>query len=126
VTKNLVEALKYLKLPEQPRVLWTDAICISQQDLVEKGKQVERMASICKSAARMVVWLGPESELTTLGMRTLSNLSSTIQVDFLQSFMTPVLGQDHSWAEKSIQLPFDEMTWSAVNAVISAPWFQRL
>jgi dTDP-4-dehydrorhamnose reductase len=40
--------------------------------------------------------------------------------------MTPVLGQDPSWADKSVRLPFDEMTWSAVNAVISAPWFQRL
>lgn len=39
VTRNLGDALLQLRLTT-PRKLWIDAICVNQQDLVERSKQV--------------------------------------------------------------------------------------
>ncbi|RKL30015.1 hypothetical protein BFJ70_g10311 [Fusarium oxysporum] len=58
IAANLFAALRQLRLPEQPRVLWADAICINQNDLIEKAGQVGMMFSIYLKAYRVVIWLG--------------------------------------------------------------------
>ncbi|KAK3987709.1 heterokaryon incompatibility, partial [Cladorrhinum sp. PSN332] len=40
------------------RLLWIDAICINQNDLEEKARQVQSMVKVHASAARVVIWLG--------------------------------------------------------------------
>lgn len=35
VTKNLASALKHLRYPNRPRVMWIDAVCINQADMKE-------------------------------------------------------------------------------------------
>jgi hypothetical protein len=40
VTQNLAKALPYLRYKDRPRMLWIDAICINQEDLVERSSQV--------------------------------------------------------------------------------------
>jgi ankyrin repeat protein len=61
VTMNLFEALWDIRYPSKDRILWIDAICINQDDMKERGHQVKHMASIYKSAERVVVWLGQPS-----------------------------------------------------------------
>ena len=66
VTATLLEALRYLRRPDEPRLLWTDLCCIHQADLVEKAHQVEMMFAIFQRAAGVVAWVGtpsPEDEL---------------------------------------------------------------
>jgi hypothetical protein len=58
VTPNLKDALHRLKLKDRSRILWTDAICINQNDEVEKGSQVKLMARIYGNATRVCAWLG--------------------------------------------------------------------
>jgi hypothetical protein len=58
VTRNLEAALRALRLPDQPRRLWVDAICINQMSDKEKTHQVGQMNLIYKSAAHVLVWLG--------------------------------------------------------------------
>jgi hypothetical protein len=58
-TTNLCAALLRLRRPDAPRILWVDAICINQQDNMEKTRQLALMGHIYKQAARVVVWLGP-------------------------------------------------------------------
>lgn len=36
VTRNLREALPYLRYTDKPRVMWIDALCINQQDKSDK------------------------------------------------------------------------------------------
>ena len=60
VTRNLGTALKYLRNTKGVRQLWVDAICINQQDLTEKGQQVQQMGRVYASADRTLVWLGEE------------------------------------------------------------------
>lgn len=40
ITKNLAEALPFLRYADKPRVLWIDAICVNQRDLQERSFQV--------------------------------------------------------------------------------------
>ncbi|KAF2692280.1 HET-domain-containing protein [Lentithecium fluviatile CBS 122367] len=58
VTTNLYEALERLRGREEERVVWVDALCIKQDDDVEKSLQVRMMHHIYARARRVVVWLG--------------------------------------------------------------------
>ncbi|KAI0099037.1 heterokaryon incompatibility protein-domain-containing protein [Nemania sp. FL0031] len=44
----------------QVRRLWADAICINQEDLVERTSQIELMGRIFAGACRVLAWLGWE------------------------------------------------------------------
>jgi hypothetical protein len=59
----LARALRRLRLPQFPRIVWIDAICINQKDIEEKSYQVPLMGSIYSLAARVVIWLGPGDPL---------------------------------------------------------------
>lgn len=50
VTRNLLAALKVLRNPRGGVVLWADAICINQADLVEKETQIPLMGRVYQQA----------------------------------------------------------------------------
>ena len=58
VGPNLYNALIWLRKTQGDYSLWIDAICINQNDLGERGSQVEMMGRIYKSAESVLVWLG--------------------------------------------------------------------
>ena len=60
VTQNLAEVLLYLRYRDKPRTLWIDAICVTQQDLKARSRQLRRMSNFFRLADRVVVWLVPE------------------------------------------------------------------
>ncbi|KAF4630773.1 hypothetical protein G7Y89_g7369 [Cudoniella acicularis] len=61
VTKNLEAALRHLREQDALRTLWVDAICIDQENVEERCREVARMSSIYYHARRVVVWLGEGS-----------------------------------------------------------------
>ena len=61
VTRNLHQALIYLRQKERSRVFWVDALCINQARDEDKSAQVQQMRDIYCSASRVIVWLGPSS-----------------------------------------------------------------
>ncbi|KAI4157735.1 MAG: hypothetical protein LQ342_008053 [Letrouitia transgressa] len=61
IRANLDAALRSLRLPSQARRLWVDAICINQEDIQERTRQVQYMRLIYKRATRVIVWLGLKS-----------------------------------------------------------------
>jgi hypothetical protein len=128
VTHNLATALPYLRLADRPRVLWIDAICINQQNLLERSRQVKKMKDIFQKAERVIVWLGPEGSNSTLALETLDTLASKIKVNWRTSLMTPTsTGSPEShWASLSDELPYDWVTWNAVYYLLHRPWFERL
>ncbi|KAK5662361.1 hypothetical protein OQA88_8271 [Cercophora sp. LCS_1] len=58
ITRSLAEALVDLRLTNDDRVLWADAICINQSDNVEKSTQVRQMLQVYESSRRTVAYLG--------------------------------------------------------------------
>jgi hypothetical protein len=61
VLNNLLEALKGIREDDQALLIWIDAICIDQQNIAERNKQVSFMAYIYQCSKKTIVWLGPDS-----------------------------------------------------------------
>jgi len=66
VTNNLELALRYLRLPDKPRTIWVDAICIDQSNIEERNQQVRLMKSIYSFCAVDLVWVGESDEYTKI------------------------------------------------------------
>lgn len=62
VTNNLHSAFFRLRRKNSSRLLWVDAICVNQDDLAERGQQVQLMQRIYQQAKQVVVWLGEISD----------------------------------------------------------------
>ena len=59
ITVNLEVALRHLRLADETRTLWVDALCIDQESTVEKSEQVQQMDQIYARAEGVIAWLGP-------------------------------------------------------------------
>jgi hypothetical protein len=62
VTQNLSNALQRMRPENGSRILWVDAICINQEDLLEKSWQVRMMADIYLGAESVLAWLGKSGD----------------------------------------------------------------
>ncbi|KAF1828782.1 hypothetical protein BDW02DRAFT_484978, partial [Decorospora gaudefroyi] len=60
LTENLEQALKRIRRPTESLHVWADAVYINQDDVHERGHQVNLMGQIYKSARRVIIWLGPD------------------------------------------------------------------
>ena len=63
VRENLFHALLRIRHKQYVRRLCIDALCISQCDLEERGRQVSHMNLIFRLATRVLVWLEQDSDL---------------------------------------------------------------
>ncbi|KAF2116413.1 heterokaryon incompatibility protein-domain-containing protein [Lophiotrema nucula] len=64
ITANLHQALMQLRSQEDFLILWVDALCINQDDVVERNYQVRQMPKIYSAAQEVVVWLGEGNKQT--------------------------------------------------------------
>jgi cadmium resistance protein CadD (predicted permease) len=71
VTPNLFSALRHLRHPTHKITLWVDAVCINQNDVSERTKQVNLMTAIYESASSVLMWLGPQKDASNTAMRFL-------------------------------------------------------
>jgi len=71
ITNNLSIALRHLQHDTEQILLWIDALCIDQSNVVEKGQQVLRMRDIYAAAESVTVWLGPAADNSDLIMEYL-------------------------------------------------------
>jgi hypothetical protein len=62
VTKNLEIALRHLRLIDDTKTLWIDALCIDQNNTLERNQQVQLMAQIYGTATETIIWLGPTTD----------------------------------------------------------------
>ncbi|KAK4542308.1 hypothetical protein LTR36_006961 [Oleoguttula mirabilis] len=58
VTESVHEALQYLRPRDAELRIWIDAVCIRQDDILEKNVQVQKMGTIYERAVSCRVWLG--------------------------------------------------------------------
>ena len=70
IARNLYDALIQLRSPTKTRRLWIDAICIEQDNIMERNHQVQMMKRVFSDAASVIVWLGdlPSNVTPTLDM----------------------------------------------------------
>ncbi|GKZ20223.1 hypothetical protein AbraIFM66951_001448 [Aspergillus brasiliensis] len=81
VTDNLYVALSYLRNRQLDRVLWVDAICIDQNNLDEKVKQISLMRTIYAQAQNVIVWLGEAYDDGDKALKGLRRLAEEQDID---------------------------------------------
>ncbi|RDW77673.1 hypothetical protein BP6252_05726 [Coleophoma cylindrospora] len=108
VTSNLAQALRALRLPNKPRYLWIDAVCINQQDELEKTRQVKLMSEIFQGASNVCIWLGPEDEGSSR----------------VPSLIKSILNWGTTVEEKVTKDTYTSK-WRAFGSLIRRPWFSR-
>lgn len=104
VTPNLRDALSHLRRRLEPRYLWVDAVCINQDDDVEKSRQIPFMFKIYRRASAVLVWLG-------CGAKEADDLAQ------IQSFCRHYDGSS-DWQNLGISKLF--------RSFVTLPWFSRL
>jgi len=128
ITKNLAIALPYLRYENKSRILWIDAICVDQENIRERGHQVQLMRDIFGLANRVVVWLGVEECDSSYALNLMDQLNSKIEVDWLAATMRPSFNgkNEPEWTDRTKLLPYEERELLALYSLLHRAWFERL
>ncbi|KAI0096391.1 heterokaryon incompatibility protein-domain-containing protein [Nemania sp. FL0031] len=126
VTKNLDSALRHLRYTDRSRFLWVDAICINQLNDVEKGPQVSRMSEIFRSAARVVVWLGPAENNSDRAMALMEYMGSQVDEDATGGMKPSREAHDKAIGNDKITLPWEVDDIFCLFHFLCRSWFERL
>ncbi|KAK5273866.1 hypothetical protein LTR99_000879 [Exophiala xenobiotica] len=59
---NIYSFLLRLRLPDKPRMVWLDSVCINQNSVDERSQQVSLMRDIYSSCQECQAWLGESDE----------------------------------------------------------------
>ncbi|KFY12305.1 hypothetical protein V492_03959 [Pseudogymnoascus sp. VKM F-4246] len=122
---NLMDALQRLRSPSQPRIFWIDAICINQDDDVEKAIQVRRMTSIYKHAYRVVVWLGNGGPDHYKALKALDYIGRQVVVALIDVRYQAPDSTEKDWHFSGTKVADDE-TMRVIKILASMEWFKRL
>jgi hypothetical protein len=94
--------------------------------MAERSCQVKLMADIYTLTRRVVVWLGPEGEESSLALDLLEVLSTNVEVNWLKRTMKPISEEDCHlhWADGSKELPFNPQEGLAIVNLLKRSWFE--
>ncbi|CEI67451.1 hypothetical protein FVEN_g11573 [Fusarium venenatum] len=131
IGRNLAAALRQLRHPQQERIIWCDAICINQKDLAERSLQVKRMTEIYSLAAKVMIWLGPETSWSTTAMNTLRWAGNQIKSSNYSVEHTTMYYNSRETADPRIHdpdtpLPLSTEQWRAIEHLLDLDWHKRL
>jgi len=128
-TQNCFDMLEYLRpsIGVGARLIWVDAICINQEDNLEKNEQVARMAARYKRCRRVVVYLGADLVQPTHGRyplrRTVDEAMSRSSIDTLTH--APSEGQDQDRGSGQIALFNDDGSLDLIR-LLQRQYFSRV
>ena len=86
------------------------------------------MGDIFQKADKVIVWLGPDQDRSTLALNQLDLLASKIEINW-QSQKMQSASTEHAeahWADLTVALPYDWETWNAIYHLLNRSWFERL
>ncbi|KAK2035331.1 HET-domain-containing protein [Colletotrichum zoysiae] len=106
ITSSLASFLRQRRDLSKAVVIWVDAVCINQEDIVERNSQVSMMDGIYLACTTMSIWLGREGEHSDLGMMELTNLAKSPTYTSV-----PLLSKE---------------VCNAIEKLLSRPWWTRV
>ncbi|KAI9692498.1 MAG: hypothetical protein M1822_006729 [Bathelium mastoideum] len=117
IRNNLCSALTRLRLPSKKLHLWIDAVCINQDDDVEKSSQISQMAIIYSKAQNVRIWLG-ESDSLQCSEDGMQFVDKIVDLNLLDRLVRrhPT---DHFSNTKTAR------SWVAFANVLKRSWFRR-
>ncbi|TAQ84020.1 hypothetical protein B7494_g7653 [Chlorociboria aeruginascens] len=127
ISCNLAHILLYLRYADRPRVMWIDALCIDQNNNVEKGPQVARMGKVYRSAHQISIWLGKEENNSTRALNTMLWIGSKVTVDWarLRVALRPECVTP-DFPDIDAGIPLKPEDTEAIYHLCSRRWFERL
>ncbi|KAH7086804.1 heterokaryon incompatibility protein-domain-containing protein [Paraphoma chrysanthemicola] len=108
IRKDLALALTYLRHKERIRTLWIDAICINQENAVERNQQVQMMSRIYTRADNVCIWLGEQDDHSELAFKFIKE-----EITHLKDFDS--ISSDKDYSSK----------WQALMVLMQREWFSR-
>jgi hypothetical protein len=114
VSENLYLALLHLR-KRGVTLIWVDALCINQDDLAERARQVSYMEEVYRRASLVWVWLGDGDESSELAFDELHGLGQHLDWDEAvpQEYLVKELGRH-------------PQRWRAISELLYRPWFRRM
>jgi hypothetical protein len=109
IGKNCCNALRRLRPTQKERLLWIDAICINQEDLTERARQVRLMNDVYSLASRVVVFLGEQVTECRALFKELAEVDGLLRLD----------------KEIKRPSPCDSIV-QELEALLELPWFKRV
>jgi hypothetical protein len=122
VTPNLLWVLRRVRLPDKPRTLWADSICIYQDDDEEKGHQVSLFGQIYRAAQRVLVCLGPDEENDGPAVSSLLDEVNNMLEETCRKIDMSIDSFPHP--KKNDPLLTDSR-WGSFRALLARAWFKR-
>ncbi|KAF3033081.1 hypothetical protein E8E12_002746 [Didymella heteroderae] len=110
-------------MPKTPTYYWVDALCVDQQNVLERNAQVARMADIFHRASGVVVWLGREDEFTADALKVIHKVSTIPESDWSSVPYTSFY--DSTEVGRSSKADVTYHNWLGFIALINRPWFRR-
>jgi Heterokaryon incompatibility protein (HET) len=126
IWRNLHDALTQIWTSWPRKLIWADALCINQDDLVEKSAQISKMGLIY-AGSEALVWLGKEREHTKSAWKLIARLADhQVTVDVLRKHLEFNL----KWWRQSAVTRLDETAlvdvFRALRDILSRTWFHRM
>ncbi|KAK5696949.1 hypothetical protein LTR17_024144 [Elasticomyces elasticus] len=130
VPASTAAMLNRIRLSDRKRTIWQDAVCVNQDDLVERGHQVSLMSKVYSGSMGNIVYFGELSD-PNMGDR-ISTVISTLLSDAerntcgFSTFRTTITDEAtgaYRYSDGEMQRSADE---GAVTFMLKLPWFRRL
>jgi hypothetical protein len=108
--------------------VWIDKICINQDDLAERSRQVQLMGSIYTQAIRTLIWLGPDFSSCSAAWRLIDQIYDVFQRENPRAkFVADIPFRMYSDRNHTASgLPgWDHELWWHLRRLFELPWFTR-
>ncbi|KAF2823700.1 HET-domain-containing protein [Ophiobolus disseminans] len=122
VSPSTNEMLTHLRLdrPNPDRPLWIDAICINQEDEIEKASQIRLMQRIYRRASQVIIWFGPSIPETRAFMTDFPRVAELAKI-----WRPKIWTHDKFWRGEKWPPDYDHF-WSELFHLLNHDWFKRL
>lgn len=121
---------------DQIRGLWADAICINQNDEMEKTEQVRMMRDIYKAAKFTIIWLGPleDGDIQAIQLAQLAYERCPEHLRFkvkrtrqdYREFKATRRGLPEPFYGEAFRSTELDPTWKNLFKILHHPWFSRI
>ncbi|CAN9082052.1 unnamed protein product [Alternaria alternata] len=118
VGANLFQALQHIRSPDEPIVIWVDAICIDQTDNIEKSHQVSHMDLVYRLCDQAYIWLGSPDDSNLMKSNPFALVEHLAADKHL--YELPGYYKDKSTATWTI-----DSIWEGFELVARSPWWHR-
>jgi hypothetical protein len=127
IPANLRLALQRVRHASKRRILWADAVCINQSDVMERSQQVSIMSTIFKLAKRVLVWLGEDADGRSIEVIDfLHYMKSWIDQNADQNAVPMEVGHLGSKVDPRSFMPYERAQWTRLAHLFNGPWFRRV